>query len=146
MFNKLTNKQLFSKFLVTRFDIYVDLKHTGRPKKVTIRMLLKPQCSALVAGTPLDRNRMSLYLEIIIFGRFLLRLRSSTQFWFWFLGFSSILKGTPYMLSYLHIWAGTLSALLLTSLAVSLFGNMLVDTGDILIITKEYQYQNKRSK
>ena len=43
MFNKLTNKQLFSKFLVTRFDIYVDLKHTGRPKKVTIRMLLKPK-------------------------------------------------------------------------------------------------------
>ena len=30
------------------------------------------------------------------------------------------------------------------SIAVSLFGNMTIETGEILIITKEYQ--NKRSK
>ena len=58
MFNKLTNKQLFSKFLVTRFDIYVDLKHTGCPKKVTCRMMLKPKVlikySAAGPNFPMD--------------------------------------------------------------------------------------------
>ena len=100
-----------------------------------------------MAGTPLNRNWMSLCLEIILFGRFLQQDQGlpshvpgtiwlcSTQFWLNFLGFSSILKGTPCMLCYVHIWAGTLSTLLLSLISKGII------TTSVYIPSDLYQIQ-----
>ena len=121
--------------------------HNSRHKcTVDVELGLKPVVTTM-AGTPLNRNWMSLCLEIILFGRFLQQDQGlpshvpgtiwlcSTQFWLKFLGFSSILKGTPCMLSYVHIWAGTLSTLLLSLISKGII------TASVYIPSDLYQIQ-----